>query len=163
MSAKVYPEIIIQNTKLSIEPYKPYIDSSIYDQPHISTSVKCMFFCSTYKRCLTILCMLCTLCIIILVIIISGDRSTSSSNPCATYTTSDLASSVSLECFRYLWINAGCKGMVPNGYNGWWLRSPQGGKTVLCTNGIAEEYCGAGNYGAIINNVYKCDLYYKGF
>lgn len=163
MTSKVYPEIIVQYTQLSIEPYKPYIDSSIYDQSHISTSVKCIFFCSTYKRCLTILCMLSVISIITLVIIISQSTSTSISNPCATYTTSDLASSISLECFSYLWINAGCKGMIPNGYNGWWLRSPQGGKTILCNYGIAEENCGAGNYGTIINNIYKCDLYYKGF
>lgn len=166
MTAKVYPEIIIQDTQLSIEPYKPYIptmESSIYDQPHIRLDVKCMFFCSTYKRCLTILGILSLISIITLVIIISQSTSTSSSNPCATYTTSDLASSISLECFRYLWINAGCKGMVSNGYNGWWLRSPQGGKTVLCNYGIAEENCGAGNYGTIINNIYKCDLYYKGY
>lgn len=166
MSAKVHSEIIIQNTEVSIKPYQPYIptmESSIYDQPHISSGVKCAFFCSTYKRCLSILGILFLIGIISIIINISGDRSTSSSNPCATYTTSDLASSVSLECFRYLWINADCKGMVPNGYTGWWLRSPQGGKTILCINGIAEENCGAGSYGAIVNNIYKCDLSYKGY
>lgn len=166
MSAKVHSEIIIQDTQISIEPYQPYIpkiDSSIYDQPHISSGVKCAFFCSTYKRCLSILGILCLIGIISIIIITSGDRSTSSSNPCATYTTSDLASSVSVECFRYLWINTGCKGMVPNGYNGWWLRSPQGGKTIICINGIAEENCGAGNYGAIINNIYTCNLSYRGY
>lgn len=149
-----------------MEPYQPYLptmESSIYDQPHISIGVKCSFFCSTYKRCLAVSAILSVISIIIVVILITRTTTTSSSNPCSSYTASDLASSVSLECFRYLWVNSGCKGTVPNGYDGWWLRSPQGGKTVLCTNGVMGESCGAGSYGTIVNSIYKCDLSYRGF
>lgn len=164
MTAKIHPEIIIQDTTISIEPHKLYIPTleSIYEQPHISSGVKCEFFCSTYKRCLTFLGIVCLIGVIT-IIIISQNTSSTTSNPCASYTSSDLANTISLDCFRYLWIKKDCKEMVPNGYHGWWLRSPQGGKTILCVNGIAEEYCGAGSYGAIINNIYKCDLLYKGY
>lgn len=165
MTAKIHPKIIIKDTIITIEPYKPYIPTleSIYDQSHISLDVKCSFFCSTYKRCLTIVGIICIISIISIIIAISQNTTSTSSNPCSSYTSSDLASSITLDCFRYLWSNVGCKGIVSNGYNGWWLRSPQGGKTILCIHGIAEESCGAGNYGTILNNVYKCDLSYKGF
>ena len=165
MSSKIYPEIILHDMQIPIKPYQPHLNTlgTIYDQPHISSGVKCAFFCSTYKRCLTVSAILSLIGVLTFVILLTRNTSTSSSNPCTSYTTSDLASSVTLECFRYLWENNGCKGIVPNGYHGWWLRSPQGGKTILCTNGISEENCGAGSYGAIINNIYTCNLSYKGF
>jgi len=161
--SQVHPEPIIKDTTITINSYKPEMLSSIYDEPHISMDVKCTFFCSTYKQLISILGFILLVSLIITIIFITKNKSTSDSNPCISYTINDLASSTTIECFRYLWNNAGCKATVPNGYNGWWLRSPQGGKTIICTNGITDNNCGAGNYGTILNNIYHCDLSYKGF
>ena len=97
----------------------------------------------------------------------SSSASTTTTDPCSSYRPDDLANSISLSCFEYMWKNAGCiekgKGTVPNNYNGWWLRSPSGGKTVLCIPPNVNERCGAGNFGTVVNNICLCDLNYSGY
>ncbi len=130
-----------------------------------SWNVECDFFCWRHKRLIFFLLVLCIASGIALGIVLSSksDTSTTTTNPCEKYKMDDLANSVTLDCFNYIWTNGGCKGSVPGGYNGWWRRSPQGGKTILCIDPNIGERCGAGNYGTIINNIFVCDLNYKGY
>lgn len=135
---------------------------TIYDTPH-SFWVKMQFFMDTWRRCLLLSGVGVIAAIITTVVLLrsSGADTGSGSQPCMIYRPEDMAESVTLSCFRYLWINGGCKSAVPDGYKGWYLRSPLGGKTVPCLSS-ADTACGAGSYGTLINSVYHCDLGYLG-
>lgn len=184
MSAKVHPVIDIPSSDDEEEPSvivlshptllitnetKPLPSGPLplsFDQPHLSSSVKCSLWCSTYRS--SILCIGTSLVItiILLVVLLRASHSTTestSTNPCEGYKMDDFASSISLACFRFMWLNAGCKSTVPDGYAGWYLRSPDGGKTVLCLPPKTGSLCGAGSYGAILNSIWRCDLEFKGY
>lgn len=129
-----------------------------------SLDVKCMFYWETYKRLFLFLFGILIIMIIVMIIILRPTSSSTTSNsPCEKYKQDDMASSVSIECIRYVWANAGCKSSVPDGYNGFWRRSPEGGKTVLCIPPRTDHLCGAGSYSYLINNAFKCNLDYKGY
>lgn len=153
MSVKVYPPAIVITLPSS------------QDQPHLSSSVKCSLWCETYKRMIIFLGILFIIAVMGAVIAISRGSSTSTSvtNPCETYKADDFASGVSLACFRTMWTNAGCKMGVPNNYAGWYLRSPDGGRTVICIPPKTGNLCGAGSFGTIQNSIWRCDLEYKGY
>lgn len=141
---------------------------STSDQDHLSSSVKCSIWCDIYKRTILIVGLILLLAIIIIVVVLSRSGGASSStstttNPCESYRPEDFASSVSLTCFRYMWANAGCKSTVPDGYAGWYLRSPDGGKTVLCIPPKTGALCGAGSFGTLQNSVWRCDLDFRGY
>lgn len=161
---KVYPLEVVKVEKDVKEDIRlPSLDEYVH---HYSWDVRCMFYWESYKW-LIIFLITCAIIAIVTASIVltrsSSGSTTSSSNPCSAYVQNDLASSVTLECFRYIWQNAGCKTLVPNGYNGFWLRSPSGGKTVLCIPPNVGDQCGAGSYSYIINNVYTCVLDYRGY
>ncbi len=84
-------------------------------------------------------------------------------SPCISYTSEDYASSVSLECFRYLWARQNCKEPVPDGFRGWWLRSPNGGRMVPCYPPNTGERCGAGNYKSMCTYLFRCQLSFPGY
>lgn len=159
MTAKVYPVTYATPPDLVIT-----LPSS-QDQSHLSLSVKCSLWCEMYKRLLIFLGVIVVIVIIGIVIAISRNPSTtnSSTNPCDSYKSDDFASGVSLACFRYMWTNAGCKAPVPDGYAGWYLRSPDGTRTVLCIPPRIGSLCGAGSFGMIQNSVWRCDLDYRGY
>lgn len=162
MSAKVYPLDVAVKPPPDIVVVLP----SSWDEPHLSPTVKCSLCCETYKRGFTLLGILAMIVVIgILIAISKGSSSTSNTgaNPCEEYKSDDFASAVSIACFRIMWTNAGCKSVVPDGYAGWYLRSPDGGKTVLCIPPKTDSLCGAGSYGAIQNSIWRCDLNYKGY
>jgi hypothetical protein len=136
---------------------------SIYDTPH-SFWVKFQFFMDTWRRCLLLSGIGFIAAIIATIVLLRSSSSSdvgSGSHPCITYRAEDMAESVTLDCFRYLWTNAGCKSTVPDGYKGWYLRSPSAGKTIPCL-GPTDMSCGAGSYGVLVNSVYHCDLGYMG-
>lgn len=159
--AKVHPFVIAPPPNVVIT-----LPSS-WDQPHLSLSIKCSLLCETYKRGCILLGVVVILALIGAIIGITQGASTSTTgsttNPCEEYKADDFASGVSLACFRYMWTNAGCKTVVPDGYAGWYLRSPDGGKTVLCIPPQTGPLCGAGSFGAIQNSVWHCNLDYKGY
>lgn len=99
--------------------------------------------------------------IIIILIIVFSDLKTEN-NPCINYSGTDLASSVSLTCFRYIWKKNLCKDNIPDNYKGWWLRSPDGGRTVNCIYPKLNDQCGAGNYLTIIIYSRNCIINYNG-
>lgn len=150
--------------KVHPSPPEIVISRSIYDEPHLSTGVKCAFCCESNKRCIILTSIFALIGIIVTVIALtrSGTTATTATNPCESYKADELANGISLACFRYMWANAGCKTMVPDGYAGWYLRSPDGGKTVLCVYPLVGERCGAGSYGAVQNSIWRCDLAYEG-
>lgn len=160
MAPKVYPVTYAAPPDLVIT-----LPSS-QDQLHLSLSVKCMLWCETYKRGVALLGIVLLIVVIGTIVALSGgssDSTTSSTNPCFAYKADDFASGVSLACFRYMWGNAGCKTPVPDGYAGWYLRSPDGTKTVLCIPPHTGYLCGAGSYGMIQTSVWRCDLDYRGY
>lgn len=162
---KIYPleSIKVEDEKSNENHIKlPSIDE--YGQ-HYSWDVRCMFCWESNKRLiiLIICCIIITIVTVGILIFRSSSTSTTTTNPCSNYVPGDLASSVSLDCFRFLWQNNGCKTTVPDGYKGFWLQSPSGGKTVLCTPPNIGDQCGAGSYSYIINNVWVCNLNYKGY
>ena len=132
---------------------------SIYDSEHLSLSVKCGFF--YYQNRLAVILLGAILLIggITSIIAITAP-SIQYENPCLTYSPDDLASTISLECFRYIWRN--CPQPIPDGYHGWWLRSPQGGQMVPCYPSLREDQCGAGSFRTISTYAYLCKLDYKG-
>ncbi len=137
---------------------------------HFTWDVRCQFFWWKYKAVIFVLLFLILCGIISVMIVFNSNKSSpesTSTNPCSTYKMDDLANSISMNCFQTLWKNVGCiekgKGTVPSDYKGWWLRSPEGGKTVFCIYPNVNERCGAGNYGTIVNNLWICDLNYKGY
>ncbi len=148
-------------------PPEIVISTSIYDEPHLSTGVKCAFCCESNKRCIILIGIVLVIGIIVAIVTLKGSgsdtSSTTSTNPCESYKADDLANSITLACFRTMWANAGCKSVVPDGYAGWYLRSPDGGKTVLCVPPTLHERCGAGSFGAVQNSVWRCDLDYRGY
>jgi len=152
---KVYPEPIVLQLEENINKDKD-------EEEHFSLSVKCMFFWMRYKKILS--CIGIILLIGVISLISAVTKSSKNENfPCINYTSQDLASTVSIECLRYLWKGNGCKGEIPDGYNGWWNRSPQGGKTVMCLYPNIGNLCGAGSFSTITTNFFVCDLNFKGF
>lgn len=138
---------------------------SIYDSPDYSLWVKIRFFMDTWRRCLLFSGIAVVACIIAIVIVARSSTSSSSNSvtdPCSEYRSEDYASSVTLSCFRFMWTNAGCKSVVPDGYSGWYLRSPSGGKTIPCLGTVLDSSCGAGSFGAMSNTIFHCDLGYLG-
>lgn len=146
-----------------------YFDQDTYND-RFTWDVRYQFFWWKYKCLIVFLSVVLLASIIILSLVFfnsSSETSSSSSNPCEKYRADDLANSISMACFQNIWSKAGCvekgKGTVPDEYNGWWLRSPSGGKTVPCIEPNVNERCGAGNYGTIVNNLWICDLNYRGY
>ena len=141
---------------------------SIYDSPDHSLWVKIRFFMDTWRRCLLFSGIAVVAGIITVIILVKssadsgGTGSGNSSNPCSAYRSEDYASSVTLACFRFMWTNAGCKSVVPDGYSGWYLRSPSGGKTIPCLGTVLDSSCGAGSFGAMANTIFHCELGYLG-
>jgi hypothetical protein len=43
------------------------------------------------------------------------------------------------------------------------MRSPSGGKTILCIPPNIGDRCGAGSYSYVVNNAFTCNLDYKGY
>jgi hypothetical protein len=82
--------------------------------------------------------------------------------PCYGYSEQSLASSVTIKCLQYLWEVAGCikngKPLIPDDYNGFYLRSPAGLTYVRCDNINYGNNCGIGNYRALVNNIQLCNL-----
>lgn len=162
MSAKIYP----LDVAIKPPPEVVVILPSSWDEPHLSMSVKCSLCCETYKRGIILLGIAVVLVIIGAIIGLtrgSSSSTTSSNDPCTEYKPDDFASGISLACFRSVWINAGCKSVVPDGYSGWYLRSPDGGKTVLCIPPRTGSLCGAGSFATILNSIWRCDLDFKGY
>jgi hypothetical protein len=154
------------NTRSTVDTQSTVELPSSFDQPHLSSSVKCSLWFEIYRQSIICLGIAIVICVIIAVVFLRRSDSapdTTSTNPCEGYKSDDFASSVSLTCFRYMWANTGCKSAVPDGYAGWYLRSPDGGKTVLCVAPKIGPLCGAGSYGAILNSIWRCDLEYKGY
>jgi hypothetical protein len=149
-----------------------HVSIKIYENENYSWGVRCEFFYEAHKwKIITFLILLLSG-VISLIVILSKTKTSSSSsgvydNPCENYKDDDYASGVSLSCLRQLWDIAGCitkgKGTIPDGYNGWWLRSPSGGKMVLCVPPNTGDRCGAGNFGIIRNMIFVCDLNYRGY
>jgi hypothetical protein len=130
-----------------------------------SWDIKCQFFWWRHKK-IILFGVFSVIAVGIALGIVLSSKTPSSSvntNPCESYKMDDLASSITLECFNYIWTNGGCKGFAPKGYLGWWLRSPEGGKTVPCIPPNIGERCGAGSYGTVVNNIFVCDLNYRGY
>jgi hypothetical protein len=99
----------------------------------------------------------------IIIGIVAGVISTSKITPfpCYTYSYNTLASSVSIQCLQYLWTKNGClntKPQIPNDYNGYYLRSPNGLNTVHCNSINSGKNCGVGSYNNIIVNLQFCNL-----
>lgn len=133
---------------------------SIYDSEHLSWTIKCRFF--YYRNRLLINLMMSILFIgcIISSIVISRSSGENPETPCLVYSPEDLASSISIQCFRYIWRN--CHQSIPNDYKGWWLRSPKGLQMIPCISSLPEEKCGAGSFRTIATYSYLCKLDYKG-
>lgn len=163
---------------MKIHPFQPTPPPSVIitiddEYAHFSWDVRCQFFWWKYKQLILCFSFLILSAIIAITIVAlkssssSSSSSISSSDPCETYRSDDFASGVSLACLRSIWSKSGCvekgKGTIPDGYSGWWLRSPSGGKTVPCVYPNIDDKCGAGNYGTIINNLWVCDLNYRGY
>ena len=77
--------------------------------------------------------------------------------PCMQYTSTTLASSVSVECIQYMWdsLCASRPYSFPLSYNGWWRSSPSGAKMVSC---ISSTACGVGSYENIRLYMQVCNI-----
>jgi len=80
--------------------------------------------------------------------------------PCAQYSNTDLASTVSAACIAYMW-KVSCAGTFDTS-NSWWSSSPQGSTSIPCNSISSSTSCGAGNYGAILMGMQFCNSQYKG-
>jgi hypothetical protein len=152
---KVHPDKIILHP-----PHITIQLGSIYDESHISLSVKFSFCFYRYKKLCSCLLVIIIITIIILSIILTKKQT--NDNPCIYYTKNDYASSISLECLRYLWNKYHCNGYISDNYYGWWRRSPEGGQMVPCIYPKTQNLCGAGSYNTIIVYFNKCNLNYQG-
>jgi len=153
--SKIVP---IEDIKEDIKEDKNQIPSE-YEGIEYTWSIKAYFCWLKYKKLILLSIFLLILLLIILLIIVSKKKS-SSESPCQQYLPQDLASSVSLDCFRWLWQRT-CNQYVPDNYQGFWLRSPEGERMISCIGN--EERCGAGSYTYIINNMFVCNLNYRGY
>jgi len=157
--SKIHPDHQLEN--ISIKPSTIQISlDSIYDSPHHTFYTKFCFFYDKYKRIFNLCVVLLIVGIIITIVIFTSDIK--SDNPCIDYFPEDYASSISRECFNYLWLRS-CKVNVPNDFDGgWWLRSPKGGMMISCYPPNTGSMCGAGSYKIITTYIYMCNLYFGG-
>lgn len=97
----------------------------------------------------------------VIAIVVSIQQSKSNEFPCLSYTSSSYASSVTVKCLQFMWDASSCvskgKPPIPDNYNGYYLRSPQGGLTILCSS---SPNCGAGNFGTIQTDFSLCIMRY---
>lgn len=158
MTTKIHPDHLEINIVENPNPITVQL-GSIYDTNH-TFCIKLKFFYDRYKKLIMFLGIIVFILIIIAILSLTN-LSSSVGNPCILYTDSDLAQDVSMGCFNHMWRNT-CKGNIPGDFNGgWWLRSPEGGKTVPCYPKNVGK-CGAGNFGTIRTNIFRCNLYYEG-
>lgn len=86
-------------------------------------------------------------------------------NPCLSYSDSTLASQVSIKCIQFIWSYYMCSNppvFPPDGYSGWWTRSPNGQVLVNCNMVTDLTKCGVGTYGNILLYMRKCNANYMG-
>lgn len=131
------------------------------DTENLPLSIRCRFFYETHRKKILILSIICIIALIVSIIILSP-KNNKDNNPCLKYSSNDLASSISIECFRYIWKNHGCATTIPDNYDGWWLRSPRGGQMVPCIYPNTGSLCGAGNYLVIVIYSRHCNINYDG-
>jgi hypothetical protein len=157
--SKIHPSH--QSKYISVQPPTLQLSlESIYDSPHHTLYTKFKFFYDKYKQIFNLCVVLLIVGIIITIVILTSNIK--SDNPCSTYFPEDYASSISRECFTYLWLKS-CKRSVPNDFDGgWWLRSPNGGRMVPCRGSTIGSKCGAGSYKIISTYIYTCNLYFEG-
>jgi hypothetical protein len=157
--SKIHPSH--QSKYISVQP--PILQlslESIYDSPHHTFYTKFCFFYDKYKRIFNLCIILLIISVIITIVILTNNKK--SDNPCSNYFPEDYSSSVSRECFNYLWIRS-CKVNIPTNFDGgWWLRSPNGGRMVPCTDLTIGSKCGSGSYKLISTYIYTCNLYFEG-
>ncbi len=83
-------------------------------------------------------------------------------NYCNGYTPDTLATEVSVKCLQQLWAKNGCvikSGSIPDSYSGFWLKSPEGGKLIMCGSSLKQTpYCGIGSFQNICSWIYQCKI-----
>lgn len=158
--SKIHPIHRLESINIQTPTLQLSIES-IYDSPHHTLSTKCRFLYDSHKKKVIFLWILLIVVIIIILIIITNNKT--SDNPCINYSSEDYASSVSMECFRYLWERT-CEQRVPMNFDGgWWRRSPNGGNMIPCIPPMKNNLCGVGSYKSMTTYLYICNLYYEGY
>lgn len=81
--------------------------------------------------------------------------------PCMSYSQESLASSVSVACLQYMWMQS-CSVRAPYTFSatyvGWWNQSPEGATMVSC-NGLKKgSNCGVGSYLNMITYMQYCNI-----
>lgn len=96
----------------------------------------------------------------VIVVIAIQNKQSSEINYCESYTSDTMASEVSVKCLQQLWAKNGCntKGSIPDSYTGFWLKSPEGGKLVMCGSFKIKTNCGIGSFQNICNWMYQCRI-----
>ena len=110
----------------------------------------------------TIICILLLMIVMGLIITVGVlSRTASAVNPCASYQSDTLASTVTVSCLQYQWDQA-CRSKAPytfsSDYHGWWLQSPQGPAMVACNQAHSGTACGVGTYGNIMVYAALCNI-----
>lgn len=109
-----------------------------------------------------IICLLICCGIITTIIVIMTSKNTATT-PCIDYSDQTLASSVTIDCLKWLWIFNKCvQPFSAVTANGWWLRSPQGLIVVKCDSKNTGNACGAGNYQEIVTYIQFCNPLFTG-
>lgn len=154
---KVHPYI----ENVNIENVKKKEDSKEEEISEIKDILNILKSCfERYTKIIS--CLLVVIIIIVIIIIVEINKQDSKDNSCIGYLHSEFASAISINCFRLIWKNNGCKDVIPDNYNGWWLRSPEGGRMVPCIYPKIKNLCGAGNFLVILTHSSNCNLNYEG-
>lgn len=147
---------------ITLQPKSIIISHINNDMSHHTFSVRCRFFYDRYRKIINSIIFIAVCIIVILISFLSPSESKSSNNPCFKYTNEDPVSYVSFDCFTKMWSNT-CKTSIPNDFDGgWWLKSTPTNRMIPCYSQNKNEVCGAGNFGYLRNNIFRCNLYYKG-
>ena len=110
----------------------------------------------------TIICLMICFAIITTIIVIMTSKNTATT-PCIGYSEQTLASDVTIDCLKWLWIFNKCaKPFSSLTDNGWWTRSPQGLIPVKCDSKNTGNGCGACNYQQIVTYIQFCNPLFTG-
>lgn len=150
-------------TKIDIDSLPNLPDSNIYDEciKKVKEEYAQLYrFLSNHSG--TIIClMIC--CAIITTVVVTMTSKNTLTTPCIGYSDQTLASSVTIDCLKWLWTFNKCsQPFSALTANGWWLQSPQGLIVVKCDTKNSGNACGAGNYQEIVTYIQFCNPLFTG-
>jgi len=148
---------------IDIDALPTLADSNFYDECIKKVKEECSQLYRFLNRHVGAIICLLICCAIITTIVVTMTSKNTATTPCIGYSEQTLASVVTIDCLKWLWIFNKCVQPFSSlTANGWWTQSPQGLIPVKCDSKNTGNGCGAGNYQQIVTYIQFCNPLFTG-